>query len=1009
MERSAVVELLASIESDDPLYVPERALDELEAKLAELPQSWLAHPDVLESCYRQPMKFKPASLWLYLMMAEPLGTATALHLQGRALNQGEKNAEGAIPMLRLAVRAYRLARQPEGMARAQTSLANAYYTRARYPEALTVIEPAIGFFRDAKLSFELGQALLNKIDCQLDLGDVDAARAPLEELLRTSRELFETAQDQIDETRGRINVGAGLLQQARVTEQSFGDLEEANQLCREVEQLWQPLFSNPKQQNRKIKLHLYVGYLMLRQGRHTDASRSFRIALEQLDAPPNTKDTMLEDRLDIYHYQLYQSILQRDLKAGQAAFHRMWATLQQVRSKRHDSGPRELLQQLSTMLSAAQLPEVAQEALDSRQGIGILIDEIDSILEHFTTQIEAARRHREREHTAHEAAFLARTRADGHLAQARLAYAINNPPLAAHYLAAARQQESEAPLSPLQELDLVLLPAISTTDIPLEALTNIPQQARAIGDYHRLTQIERRIGQEYERLQQPQAAISHYSNALDAAEELRKGARLSQQSIAFAEQARPIYERLAILSNHPDTLDQYWMWTEEMRAQTLRAEIDNAALLADPALSANPRLRQLRERMRKLSALLVGPVNAGTRSTTESADRHLQTEYQRIEQQYLQLHQELQSLQIAQQPWSGGKPLTRSEVQAALDPHTALLSYLLVSPIMGHQGSVPEGLYVLVVTAHNDPQLIKVMNTFNLNAFKSRWESKRNQLMGSGTSPAGAKEVLQDIVGPVLKPAIDVLPKDINQLIIIPDETMPMLPLHLAIDEQGNYLLERYTISYAPSATVLQRCRERQVGRTGASALVAGWLGDPPLSKLPYVPEELEIVAQLLRIETPEPDTLTRKKLLELLPFAAIIHLSGHGTFPAHGHPLFARLHLHHDLLYAYDLHALQLMAQLVVFSACDLGQHGTSLQGMLTAALASGACSVMGALWPVVEGKITLEVMQQFYTLARHLPVAQALRETQLHFARQDKNPYRWGSLFLMGVPDVRLPLATQ
>src|SRR5262249_43389910 len=156
---------------------------------------------------------------------------------------------------------------------------------------------------------------------------------------------------------------------------------------------------------------------------------------------------------------------------------------------------------------------------------------------------------------------------------------------------------------------------------------------------------------------------------------------------------------------------------------------------------------------------------------------------------------------------------------------------------------------------------------------------------------------------------------------------------HAARGANRRYLLEDHTISYAPSATVLLICGQREARRTPAEgALLCGWEGSGD-DRLRFVQQELRDLPPLLGAE-PIHGALRLAVIRPGLQRARLFHLACHGESPTDAHPRFARLRLGGDILYAYDLHALRRRADVLTLSACNTGQHGDGLQGLVSAGL---------------------------------------------------------------------------
>lgn len=86
---------------------------------------------------------------------------------------------------------------------------------------------------------------------------------------------------------------------------------------------------------------------------------------------------------------------------------------------------------------------------------------------------------------------------------------------------------------------------------------------------------------------------------------------------------------------------------------------------------------------------------------------------------------------------------------------------------------------------------------------------------------------------------------DIKQLMILPNRSLNLIPFSALYykdkENKKHYLIEEYEISYAPSSTLQQICRERAVGRKLDESLTAI---KNPTKDLRYAEQEVEILSQ---------------------------------------------------------------------------------------------------------------------------------------------------------------------
>jgi CHAT domain-containing protein/tetratricopeptide (TPR) repeat protein len=272
------------------------------------------------------------------------------------------------------------------------------------------------------------------------------------------------------------------------------------------------------------------------------------------------------------------------------------------------------------------------------------------------------------------------------------------------------------------------------------------------------------------------------------------------------------------------------------------------------------------------------------------------------------------------------------------------------------------------------------------------------------------------------------LPKTPDALItIVPHGPLAQLSFAALQDEQGSYLLERYTLHYTPAVGVLAYTAKRQeerrqqasVGSAGsagtagsagaASASVtrgALLVGDPgelpggvdgaPLAALPWARREVTEVAALLgggatvltdarASEAAVRERLSGRSLLHFATHGVVREDETLGSFLAlrgGGQTASTSAAAADGRLTADEVYDLKLDADLVVLSACGsaLGPTGTEgVIGFTRAFLYAGAASVIATSWNVPDAS-SYELMHRFYRSRRDTPTtARALRAAQL------------------------------
>jgi CHAT domain-containing protein len=268
-----------------------------------------------------------------------------------------------------------------------------------------------------------------------------------------------------------------------------------------------------------------------------------------------------------------------------------------------------------------------------------------------------------------------------------------------------------------------------------------------------------------------------------------------------------------------------------------------------------------------------------------------------------------------------------------------------------------------------------------------------------------------------LRPAI----QGVTALVLIPDRDLHSVPFAAVLDgKSGQYLIEQYVLSMAPSANiylqVLER-RRRMEAKPDTDAMV---VGDPDfdssvlysLSRLPQAREEAKEVAALYsRAQLLLGSAATKKRFLWGLARFDLIHFAGHAVnsplSPPSSFLALAPAGQDSGILYSRELYNLRRMrARLVVLSACSglsgtlLGEEG--VENLARPFLAAGVPAVIASSWRVND-RSAREFFLKFYAeLLAGVPVADALRQAQVRSMKSadpmSAAPVSWAGFQLIG-----------
>ena len=231
------------------------------------------------------------------------------------------------------------------------------------------------------------------------------------------------------------------------------------------------------------------------------------------------------------------------------------------------------------------------------------------------------------------------------------------------------------------------------------------------------------------------------------------------------------------------------------------------------------------------------------------------------------------------------------------------------------------------------------------------------------------------------------------------------LPFH-ALYSGEQYLADRHTLAYAPSATLIHHlwCQQPADSETN-NALIVG-VAD---KTIPAAESEARAIAELLgdsaELRTGNAATFA-PSLFAQQPYR-LLHLASHATF-RRDNPRFSAFKLADRWITAAELTTASTTPRFVTLSACETGQHhvtgGDELLGLSRGFLAAGTQLLLVSLWQVND-EATAQLMKHYY---RHLRAGQpanvALRQAQQMLRQQYDHPYFWAAFVLIGHADLTL-----
>lgn len=881
--------------------------------------------------------------------------------------------------------------QDEARALAQWIQANAYDLLNELDAAVECYEQAAKLFRAAGKEAESARTGIGQMFALMKLGRFEQALT----LANAIREVFDNRQDtlalaKVDMNLGNIHYQQGqysLALQAfeRATDSflALGDtlygamnqINQANALIllddfRRAEQLHEqarPVFESADLRTVAASVDHDLALLQYSRGYYTEAFRTFeraRDAFTELALDVNLAMTDLEES-DIY---LDLNLPEETLRLAQQAEQTFAAKGMNFELARARTNQAIALARLNQQEKALQLLDDARMLFASQdnQAWSANVDLQQAEIKGAAGQREPARRLAAQAATTYEQLGM----------KTKQAYAL--------ILAANLWADEQAWQSGLQEL----------------------QSARSALGELTVPWLEQRIatclGRIYEGQGDLKQASANYQKAVNYIEQMTVSLTAEEQRTAFVADKLAPYEALVALHGVDDPASAF-QWAEQAKS---RALIDLLAAGIRPRLHIAEesdarqarRLQELRDELNWLYTRLTRGASPGE-SGAPAAGPETWAKIQEREREATSLWRSLQARHAEELSLMRTAPVDLAEIQAGLAEKTAVIEYFVargqVLAFVIRRGKIS----CIPNVAPLDELLVLMENlTFQFSKFQygtAYYQRHRAALLNA----------TQTILAQLNQRLIAPLQADFagaEALVIIPHGPLHALPFQ-ALRDQDEYLIEKYAISYAPSAAVLKYCWDKpgpdnpEKSFNGKALLVG-----VPDERASHVSEEIRALQSLLGdaqvlLEQQASFEQVRRSAAE----SGLLHLAAHGLFRPEA-PLLSSIRLADRWLAVQDVYDLELQAELVVLSACETGlghdTGGDDLVGLVRGFLYAGAASLAVSLWTVDDVAMT-DLVVQFYThWLGGQDKARALQSAQQNLIQKYEHPFYWAPLVLVG-----------
>lgn len=541
--------------------------------------------------------------------------------------------------------------------------------------------------------------------------------------------------------------------------------------------------------------------------------------------------------------------------------------------------------------------------------------------------------------------------------------------------------------------------------------------------YLELANAHRRKGDENE-------AIINYKNSIAIIEDIRSKLSLEEYKSTYlgTDKRLDAYYRLidllvkrGIREEEPSYYDEAFNYLERAKARAFLDSLEVSKVIFNETISQELRYQEI-EIMNEISKLFTKLLNPELSSEQkQQISRRLEAAEQELEALRREIRKNYPAYANLRYPEFITANLARKRLIPA---DTLIIAYLLSS----------DSSYAFAMTRKN----LRVYSIGSLNEIRE----KIKEYLGMLTDPSNSDFSLgYDLYKVLIEPALD--GSKVKRVVIIPDDILHFLPFEtLKFQNHGNrkWLVEKYSLSYAPSLTSLKEIIERGMQQSQKPKKLLLAVGDPSFElngdqDLPgrvtlksFYEPGIDINLERLQFSLQEVDKITgyfpKKKTETLLAKNAseenlknskltdfrIIHFSTHCLIddkkPARSSIV---LRLDQDpqedgLLQTREIFNLKFNADLVTLSACQTAYgaliRGEGIEGLSRAFFYAGASSLILSLWPIND-QATSQLMDRFYYyLKTGHSVEKGLKKAKLELINSEtlSHPYYWGGFIAAG-----------
>ena len=514
-------------------------------------------------------------------------------------------------------------------------------------------------------------------------------------------------------------------------------------------------------------------------------------------------------------------------------------------------------------------------------------------------------------------------------------------------------------------------------------------------------------------------AYEYYKEAIRLSETMRENLMLDDFKVSFASNQATLYQQMVSLCVRMGKTEKVFEYVERSKSRAFVDMIASTSNMLQPKELSSEQLEQianLKGRMDILRRQIAASYSDLNKAAADIRHEDIEAEMSSLEETYMRTFDQLKMTDPEWMSLVSVNVADIATVQSSLEEKTGIIEL--------YQTAVE--LFAVVIRKNDSPSTIKI--PMDVEAEAERLFNLVTALSSGNSIDTRSHEYIKDIKKPLshfydllISPLYELI-KDAAHLVIVPHIFWHYLPFHALLDNGSNeYLIDKLSISYAPSVTALSLCIKNSMpshltgdGKCGGecrphreynSALILA----NPSGDLPYAENEGKVIAErFVNADLFIGEDATLNKLSEHAE-SDVFHLACHGYFRG-DEPLLSHLVLADDEgnpspFFLPNIFNLSLNASIVTLSACETGLSqfttGDELIGISRAFFYAGTSSLLTSMW-TINDKSTSILMEMLYKgiIDNGESKATALQKAihRLKAMQEYKHPYYWAPFFVMG-----------